>query len=552
MGAPVRNALRARAPADDPDDDTAFAATVASLPADDIDLDLPDPAQLRSQPRRIGRYELLRPVGEGGLGTVYEAHDPLLSRTVAVKTLHFALAMPSRLALDRLILHEARLAAGLSHPNIVTIHDAGLSAQGVYIAMERLKGRDLRQALREGWQPGIEGAVRLVRRVADGLAYAHARGIVHCDIKPANIFLGPRDKPKILDFGIARAAHGTALPDLDGLVAGSPHYLAPEQLEGGNVDARADLWALGCVFYELLSGRRAFEGDSLEDVVGAVRAGRVRPLADIDPALPPALVALVERMLARDPEARPASAADVATALRRWLEAPGVADPERAEPAAPRAEPAGPAAPPAPDAAAAPADREPARTPRGRVAAVVAALAVLAVAFAALVAPGWPGDDEAGAAARGASAQGQVEPLAGGVAPAAASVTGATAVPAVDAPASGAAAVAAAELPADAAPAAPAARPPAAPRRPRTTPAAAAPAPAPAPVATGVVQLAISPWGEVEVDGRAVGTTPPQSRLELPEGRHTITVRNQDFPPHIVTVDVRADEPVTVRHRFGS
>ena len=178
----------------------------------------------------IGRYALKGPLGQGGLGQVHEAWDPLLSRTVAVKTLQFDIDTTERVSLDGLFLNEARAAAGLNHPHIVTIHDAGLSPQGVYIAMERLHGRDLRQALAAGWQPTAAEAALLVRRVADALAYAHARGVVHCDIKPANIFLCRRDKPKVLDFGIARVAHSSALTLLDGLIAGSPHYLAPEQL----------------------------------------------------------------------------------------------------------------------------------------------------------------------------------------------------------------------------------------------------------------------------------------------------------------------------------
>ena len=218
----------------------------------------------------IGRYALKGPLGHGGLGQVHEAWDPLLSRTVAVKTLQFDLEVSERVSLDGLFLNEARAAARLNHPHIVTIHDAGLSPQGVYIAMERLHGRDLRQALAAGWQATPGEAALLVRRVADALAYAHARGVVHCDIKPANIFLTRRDKPKVLDFGIARVAHSTALALLDGLVAGSPHYLAPEQLEGGTPDARTDIHALGVVFYELLAGRKAYSGDSVEQISNAV------------------------------------------------------------------------------------------------------------------------------------------------------------------------------------------------------------------------------------------------------------------------------------------
>ncbi len=263
-----------------------FADTVASAPplqdsgvpefAASGDEDDPD-AQDEPTLSHIGRYALKRPLGVGGLGTVYEAWDPMLSRTVAVKTLQFAAESPLRASLDGLFLNEARAIAGLNHPHIVTVHDAGLSPQGVYIAMERLHGRDLRQALAHGWRPSPAAAAQLTRRVADALAYAHARGVIHCDIKPGNIFLSNKGKPTVLDFGIARVAHGAAVPALDGVVAGSPHYLAPEQLTGIAFDERADIYALGVVLYEMLTGRKAFGGDSLEQITSAVLHGNPAP-----------------------------------------------------------------------------------------------------------------------------------------------------------------------------------------------------------------------------------------------------------------------------------
>ncbi|HSN32742.1 MAG TPA: serine/threonine-protein kinase, partial [Ideonella sp.] len=155
----------------------------------------------------IGRYTLRRRIGEGGLGTVWAAHDPLLSRPIAIKTLNVEVAADARASFDALFLNEARAAAALSHPNIVTVYDAGVAAEGPYIAMELLQGRDLRQMRREGWRPAPEHAATIVRRVAEALAYAHAKGVVHRDIKPANIFLVGRTQPRVLDFGIARIAH---------------------------------------------------------------------------------------------------------------------------------------------------------------------------------------------------------------------------------------------------------------------------------------------------------------------------------------------------------
>lgn len=488
----------------------------------ELSLPAADAGDLAGEPTlsHIGRYALKHKLGEGGLGSVYEAWDPLLSRTVAVKTLQFKVELPERVALDGLFLNEARAVASLNHPHIVTVHDAGLSAHGVYIAMERLQGRDMRQALSSGWRPSPPGAAQLVRRVADALAYAHARGVVHCDIKPANIFLTRKDRPTVLDFGIARVAHGArgvAVPALEGLVAGSPHYLAPEQLQGGAIDARTDVYALGVVLYELLAGRKAFEGNSLEQIINAVLNGNPAPANEIQPGVPPGLAGVCARAMARDPADRHASAAELAQALRHWQD-PAL----HADPALP----------------AAAAKRRPRILPRRWPGFAIGGL-VIAIGLwtlrdrpetvatpspPAAVSPApWP-------AALHAPAAADVEPPP--VAPA----------PAVEA------AVAAAAAPAVAAP--------------RTAKAAPAPAPAlkpvtaqpevAAPPASGLLQVAVSPWGEVEIDGRPAGITPPLVRLELPAGTHEVVIRNGDFPPFTARVEIHPDKPAVIRHRFGS
>ena len=576
------------------------------------------PAALEQAPtlRHIGRYALKAPLGSGGLGQVHEAWDPLLSRPVAVKTLHLDVTVPvSGPSLENLFLHEARAAARLNHPNIVTVFDAGMSPHGAYIAMERLSGRDLRHALAAGWQPTPLQAAQLVRRVADALAYAHARGVVHCDIKPANIFITPNDKPKVLDFGIARVAQGAAhagmagLPGLDGMIVGSPHYLAPEQLQGGAVDARTDLHALGAVLHELLCGRKAFDGRSAEQIMQSVLAGAAVPAHEVLPGVPQVLSAIAARAMSREPAERYGTAAEMAADLRRWAQTQSTpartasADRSRTRDATPRT--SGTRQPTPAKAGTAKGRRALAWAAALGVAAAVAAVAAVALrqgpadtgrgpADATAAAPSLP---TAGLPAMGAA----VPPLPEVVATAGSPAPGSE--PAVDP-----GAAAASDTPALTPPITPQIAPPLAPPltlpvtlpvtpplTPPLTPAAgnppvgASPVPtagrtaipttatrptprrttapttareaprdsprtagtATAAAATGTVRLAISPWGEVEVDGKPVGTTPPLTQLSLPPGRHLVTVHNADFPPHSVTVEVDADRPATVRHRFG-
>jgi serine/threonine-protein kinase len=311
---------------------TEFASTVFSAewpePGDAQRGRQPPAAPARQAPLpppmvcSVGHYVIKGRLGAGRLGEVFDAWDPMLSRAVAVKTLRLQLEPGLRALLDDQLLQEARAVAGLRHPHIVPVFDAGLYTQGVYIAMPRLHGRDLRQALATGWRPSPEHAAQLARRVAEALAYAHGKGVVHCDIKPANIFLDQDDRPLVLDFGIARMAHDHHLPGIDGPLLDSPQYLAPEQLKQGAADPRTDIRALGAVLYEMLTGRKAFDGGTVGQVMRAVLLDEAMPAHEVEAGVPRALSAIAAKAMARDPERRHASAAELARELREWGERP--------------------------------------------------------------------------------------------------------------------------------------------------------------------------------------------------------------------------------------
>ena len=262
----------------------------------------------------IGRYALKYKIGAGGLGTVYAAHDPLLSRLIAIKTLNLEIAPEEREAFNALFLNEARAAGGLSHPHIVTVFDAGVSDSSAYIAMELLKGRDLRQLRQEGWRPTPAQAATIVRRVADALAYAHSKGVIHRDIKPANIFMVGRTQPRVLDFGIARITH-----QHDGagdIAAGSPYYMAPEQIQGQDVDARTDIWGLGATMFMLLTGHYVHDASNLAELLYRAARTEARSVRSALPSVPEGLAWVVDRALKYDPSQRFQDAASMAAALR--------------------------------------------------------------------------------------------------------------------------------------------------------------------------------------------------------------------------------------------
>ena len=272
---------------------------------------------------RLGAYEILAPLGAGGMGEVYRARDTRLGRDIALKVLPNDVASsPERLARFE---REARAVAALNHPNIVTLHsiedDRGLR----FLTMEVVEGATLDTEIVPGGVP-ITRVLEIGVALAEALAAAHAKGVVHRDLKPANIMRTLDGRIKVLDFGLAKLAAGesdataraktlTAPLSTTGTVMGTVHYMAPEQLVGGPSDARADLFALGIVLYELAAGRRPFEGATLPEVSGAILHKAPPPLAGVRADVPSDLGHLVARCLAKDPRERFPTALDLASEL---------------------------------------------------------------------------------------------------------------------------------------------------------------------------------------------------------------------------------------------
>jgi eukaryotic-like serine/threonine-protein kinase len=515
---------------------------------------IPQP-KLLSTIGHIGRYALKYQIGEGGLGTVYAAHDPLLSRLIAIKTLNVQVSQEQRADFNVLFLNEARAAAGLSHAHIVTVFDAGVSDNKAYIAMELLKGKDLRELLMEGWRASSVQATQIIRRVADALGYAHSKGVIHRDIKPANIFMVGRTQPKVLDFGIARVTHRHETHAPDEITGGSPYYMAPEQLRRRPADQRADVFSLGVVLYELLTDVKPFTGESLEEIANAVLTHEPAAPHVLRPELSRELSDIVMRAIEKEPEKRFSSARSLSRALRQLAD-----DSEQ----------------PGYEAGLFSAGDSGWKMPKWSW--VVGAMATVACIGSAwwLLSP--PPQTVSRLPAPSTS-----EPLVIQAAQPKAdssvdSLTTAASAPSTEAVVS---------LPPPTQSVDPEAKPVSlASKTPKPQPsvlakeasvrakeppkmtlkaqraqeaaereqaaARSSAAPAPAAPSQGVVRVAVSPWGTIEVNGVAIGTAPPLTEITLPEGKHQITIRNGELSPYRTTVDVVRGKPVIIKTRFGS
>lgn len=269
----------------------------------------------------FGRYEILDKLGEGAMGVVYRAQDAALGRVVALKMLSAELGGEEEL--HQRFQREAEAIGRLSHPHIVTVYDMGDAEGQLYMAMELLEGQDLRKLVETGRGIPLADRVRVLAQICDGLAYAHSRGVVHRDVKPANILVTTKGQVKLLDFGLARVAARSTITRR-GVILGTPDYMSPEQAMGRNVDHRSDMFSAGSVFYEFLGFQKPFRGKTLHSVLYQILSEEPEPLLALNPRMPARLAAIVHGMLRKDPDKRYESMdavrralAEVHAALRR-------------------------------------------------------------------------------------------------------------------------------------------------------------------------------------------------------------------------------------------
>ena len=270
----------------------------------------------------LGRYQIEKELGKGAMGVVYLGKDPKISRIVAIKTM----ALSQEFEADELedvkarFFREAETAGRLNHPNIVTMYDAGEEHDLAFIAMEFLKGKDLVAYTKEGNLLPLPKVLSIMARVADALGYAHSLNVVHRDIKPANIMYDPEtDTVKVTDFGIARITDSSKTKT--GMVLGTPSYMSPEQLSGAKIEGHSDLFSLGVSLYQLACGKLPFAGDSMAQLMFRIANEAPADILQIKPDLPPCVVAIIQKALAKKVEERFESGAAMAEAIRQCASA---------------------------------------------------------------------------------------------------------------------------------------------------------------------------------------------------------------------------------------
>ena len=457
---------------------------------------------------KLGRYEILSELGQGAMGVVYKAVDPLIDRTVAIKTINLNLSKDELADFEERFNREAKSAGRLNHPNIVTIYDVGKTDHVAFMAMEYLEGRELKEIIASGEALPPDRVAEIIAQIADALAFAHDHGIVHRDIKPANIMVLRNGSVKITDFGIAKMSSGSRTQI--GIILGSPKYMSPEQVAGKPVDGRSDIFSLGAVLYESLSGQPAFGGEhsTLTSIMYQVLNEMPAPPTDVNPALPAAFNYIVARALAKEPENRYQSAREMAHDLRNFKDLTATS----------------------PVASADSSGKRPAAKTGGDGDATV----ILNATQISTV-PGWRSKKVvAGLIAVTFFAVAAALLITSGREPA---VTAPSTVTAVDDPKPTPPQTA---LVADVKPPPPAA----------TESKAASGQPSVTAPTQAILGFSVLPWGEIFIDGKSQGASPPLREIRLSPGKHRIEIKNTDLPAYSQAVELEAGANKTIRHKF--
>ncbi|MBA3774089.1 MAG: protein kinase, partial [Ramlibacter sp.] len=267
--------------------------------------------------KKLGRYDLVRVLGKGAMGIVYEGRDPNLDRRVAIKTVKVeSLSEEAAAEYEARFRTEARSAARLQHPNIVSVYDSDRDGDMAFLVMEYIQGDDLKHHLDKGVRYSLEQSLKMIRDLLSALDYAHKQGIVHRDIKPANLLIEPGGRVKLTDFGVARIQDSGEATRTQGSMVGTLKYMSPEQVQGQKIDSRADLFSVGVVLYQLLTDKRPFDGDNDFSIIHQIIGHAPPAPSTFNERLPSAIDAVVARALAKDREQRFSTARDFASALQ--------------------------------------------------------------------------------------------------------------------------------------------------------------------------------------------------------------------------------------------
>jgi serine/threonine protein kinase len=460
--------------------------------------------------KKLGRYEILSELGKGSMGIVYKAIDPLIDRTVAIKTINLNLSVDEIACFVERFNSEAKSAGRLNHPNIVTIYDVGRTDDVAFIAMEHLEGQELKEIITSKQKLPPARIVEITAQVADALAYAHDNGVVHRDIKPANIMVLRNGVVKIMDFGIAMTSSGSETQA--GTILGSPKYMSPEQISGKAVDNRSDIFSLGAMLYELLTGISAFGGGSSSNITAImyqVMNEIPDPPTKVNPSLPAAFDYIVSRALAKKPEERYQSAREMADDLRNFKK---LKIPSRLpSPVLPRKRPF--AYSQGNGDTTIFLDSNEKKSAFSGWSWQKKLIGMVIAAFIVVVAVLYIYD--------------QSEPAKTAIADKESAIGSKALAPTTKKQSPTAAKSKAAGGQSKV----------------RKNSKIAAPAKA-------NLNLTILPWGEVFIDGKSMGVSPPLKNIKVSPGRHKIEIKNDAFSTYRKTVKLKAGESIKIRHKF--